>query len=142
VGAVICGSDDFVAIATWAHTIRDWLEKLLDLSAGIPSHDRFNAVFAGINPAEFEKCLLSWITSLHEVTGGQVIAIDGKTLRRSYDTASSKSAIHMVSAWATANQISLGQVVVDVKSNEITAIPQLLEMIEISGSLVLINATG
>ena len=85
---------------------------------------------AAIKPAEFEKCLLSWITALHEITDGQVIAIDGKTLRRSFDAASGKAAIHMVSAWATANHISLGQVVVDAKSNEITAIPKLLEMLE------------
>ena len=84
-----------------------------------------------IKPAEFEACLLSWITDLHEITAGQVVAIDGKTLRRSFDAASSKSAIHMVSAWATANHISLGQVVVDAKSNEITAIPQLLKILEI-----------
>ena len=101
--------------------------------AGIPSHDRFNAILAALKPAEFEKCLLSWITALHEITDGQIVAIDGKTLRRSFDAASSKSAIHMVSAWATANHISLGQVVVDEKSNEITAIPKLLEMLEISG---------
>jgi hypothetical protein len=107
---VICGADDFVAIAKFGRTKRDWLAKFLDLSAGIPSHDRFNAVLAMIKPAQFEQCLLSWITALHDITDGQVVAIDGKTLRRSFDTASSKSAIHMVSAWATANQISLGQV--------------------------------
>ena len=110
--------------------------------AGIPSHDRFNAILAAIKPAEFEKCLLSWITALHEITDGQVVAIDGKTLRRSFDTASGKSAIHMVSAWATANHISLGQIVVDEKSNEITAIPKLLQMLEISGCLVTIDAMG
>ena len=140
--AVICGSDDFVGIAKFGRTRRDWLAKFLDLSAGIPSHDRFNAVLAMIKPAEFEKCLLSWITVLHNITDGQVIAIDGKTLRRSYDTANSKSAIHMVSAWATVNHISLGQVVVDAKSNEITAIPKLLEILDISGSLVTIDAMG
>jgi len=140
--AVISGADDFVAIAQWARAKKDWLAKLLDLSAGIPSHDRLNAVLGAIKPAEFEKCFLSWITSLHEITGGQTIAIDGKTLRRSFDAASSKSAIHMVSAWATANHISLGQVVTDEKSNEITAIPRLLEMLEISGCLVTIDAMG
>ena len=140
--AVICGADDFVAIAKFGRTKRQWLAKFLDLSNGIPSHDRFNAILAAIKPAEFEKCLLSWITALHEISGGQIIAIDGKTLRRSFDKASSKSAIHMVSAWATANQISLGQVVVDAKSNEITAIPKLLEILEISGSMVTIDAMG
>jgi len=140
--AVLCGADDFVAIARFGRTKRQWLAKFLDLSAGIPSHDRFNAIFAALSPAEFEKCLLSWITALHAITGGQLIAIDGKTLRRSFDAASSKAAIHMVSAWATANHITLGQVVVDAKSNEITAIPKLLQLLEISGALVTIDALG
>jgi predicted transposase YbfD/YdcC len=140
--AVICGADDFVAIAEFGRLRKAFLGKFLDLSAGIPSHDRFNAIFRALKPAEFEKCLLSWITALHEVTEGQVIAIDGKTLRRSFDAASSKAAIHMVSAWATANNISLGQVVVDAKSNEITAIPKLLEILELSGCLVTIDAMG
>jgi predicted transposase YbfD/YdcC len=140
--AVICGADDFVAIAKFGRTKREWLARFLDLETGIPSHDRFNAIFAAIRPAEFEKCLLSWITALHEITDGQVIAIDGKTLRRSFDTANGKAAIHMVSAWATMNHISLGQVVVDAKSNEITAIPKLLEMLELSGAMVTIDAMG
>jgi len=140
--AVICGADDFVAIAEFGRQKKEWFAKFLDLSAGIPSHDRFNAVLAAIKPAEFEKCLLSWIVTLHEITAAQVVAIDGKTLRRSYDTAGDKAAIHMVSAWATANAISLGQVVVDAKSNEITAIPQLLEILELSGCLVTIDAMG
>jgi predicted transposase YbfD/YdcC len=140
--AVICGADDFVAIAKFGRAKREWLGRFLDLAAGIPSHDRFNAIFAALKPAEFEKCLLSWITALHQITDGQVVAIDGKTLRRSFDAASSKAAIHMVSAWATANHISLGQVVVDAKSNEITAIPKLLQMLELSGALVTIDAMG
>ncbi len=140
--AVIAGADDFVSIAAWGSEKRAWLATILDLSSGIPSHDRFNAIFAALNPAEFEKCLLSWITSLHEITIGQIVPIDGKTLRGSFDKASGKSAIHMVSAWATANHISLGQMVVDAKSNEITAIPKLLEILEISGSIVTIDAMG
>ncbi len=140
--AVICGADDFVSIAEYGRKKQKWLAQFLDLSNGIPSHDRFNAVLGAIKPAEFETCLLSWITALHEITAGQIVAIDGKTLRRSFDAASSKSAIHMVSAWATANQISLGQVIVDQKSNEITAIPQLLKILELSGCLVTIDAMG
>lgn len=140
--AVICGADDFVAIAKFARSKEDWLRQFLNLPHGVPSHDRFNAVIGMLKPAEFEKCLLSWVTSLHAITDGQVIAIDGKTLRRSYDKASSKSAIHMVNAWATANHISLGQMVTDAKSNEITAIPKLLEIIEIRGALVTIDAMG
>ena len=140
--AVICGADDFVAIADFGEKKRHWFRKFLDLRNGIPSHDRFNAIFAAIKPAQFERCFLSWVTAVQDITGGQVIAIDGKTLRRSFDAASSKSAIHMVSAWATANHVSLGQVVVDQKSNEITAIPKLLEMLEIAGCLVTIDAMG
>lgn len=140
--AVICGADDFVAMVDFATLKRDWFARFLDLSAGIPSHDRFNAIFAAIKPAEFEKCLLGWITSLHQISEGQIIAIDGKTLRNSFDARSSKAAIHMVSAWATTNKISLGQVVVDAKSNEITAIPKLLELIDVSGALVTIDAMG
>jgi len=140
--AVVSGADDFVAIADWAESKKDWLAKFLDMSEGVPSHDRFNAILAAIKPPEFEKCLLSWINALHEFTEGQVVAIDGKTLRRSFDAASSKAPIHMVSAWATANHISLGQVVTDAKSNEITAIPKLLEILEIEGCLVTIDAMG
>lgn len=140
--AVICGADDFVAIAEWGRSKRGWLAKALDLSKGIPSHDRFNAILAALKPAEFEKCLLSWIGALHEITEGQIVPIDGKTLRRSFDAASGKAAIHMVSAWAAANHVCLGQVVTDAKSNEITAIPRLLELLEISGALVTIDAMG
>lgn len=140
--AVICGADDFVSIAEFGRVKRKWLAKFLDLTNGIPSHDRFNQVLAAIRPVEFEQCLLSWISALHEISEGQIVAIDGKTLRRSYDRASSKSTIHMVSAWASENHISLGQVVVDAKSNEITAIPKLLQMLEIKGSLVTIDAMG
>lgn len=139
---VIAGADDFVAIARFANTKKTWFAKFLDMSAGVPSHDRFNAILNAIKPEEFEPILLAWLTQLHQVTKGQVIAIDGKTLRRSYDHASGKAAIHMVSAWATANHISLGQTIVDQKSNEITAIPKLLEIIEISGGLVTIDAMG
>lgn len=95
----------------------------------------------GAEPAEFEKCLLSWISALHEMTGGQIVSIDGKTLRRSLDTASVKAAIHMVTAWAAANLVILEQVVTDAK-NEITAIPKLLELLEISGELVTMDAMG
>jgi predicted transposase YbfD/YdcC len=140
--AVIAGADDFVTIATWGRQKRAWLSRFLDMTSGTPSHDRFSAIFKAIKPAEFERCLLSWVTSLHEVTAGQLVAIDGKSLRQSFDKADAKSAIHMVSAWATANHISLGQVVVDEKSNEITAIPKLLELLDVSGCLVTIDAMG
>ena len=140
--AVIAGADDFVTIAAWGRLKRAWLARSLDMTHGVPSHDRFNAVFKAIKPSAFERRLLSWITSLHEVTAGQLVAIDGKTLRQSFDKADAKSAIHMVSAWATANRISLGQVIVDQESNEITAIPKLLELLDVSGYLVSIDAMG
>jgi predicted transposase YbfD/YdcC len=140
--ATIAGADDFVAIADWARQKQDWLGQFLDLSQGIPSHDRFNAVFRMLKPEPLERCLVSWITSLHEVTAGQLVAIDGKTLRQSFDKAGAKSALHMVSAWAAANKISLGQVAVAEKSNEITAIPKLLELLELQGALVTIDAMG
>ena len=106
--AVICGADDFVAIAKFGEKKRRWLSRFLDLKNGMPSHDRFNSILAALKPAEFEKCLLSWITALQDVSSGQIIAIDGKTRRRSFGGADGKSAIHMVSVWATANQISQG----------------------------------
>jgi hypothetical protein len=99
--AGICGAEDFVAIAEFGRKKRKWLARFLDLTTGIPSHDRFNAIFGAIRPSEFEACLLSWITALHEITGGQIVAIDGKTLRRSFDAATSKAAIHMVSRHQT-----------------------------------------
>jgi predicted transposase YbfD/YdcC len=140
--ATIAGADDFVAIAGWARQKRDWLAQFPDLSSGIPSHDRFNAIFRALEPGQFERCLVAWITELHEVTAGQVVPIDGKTMRQSFDKAAGKSALHMVSAWATASKISLGQVAVAEKSNEITAIPELLDLLEIPGALVTIDAMG
>lgn len=140
--AVICGAEHFTEMEEFGKDKQEWLSRFFDLSNGIPSHDTFNAVFARLKPQEFEKCLLSWITSLHEITGGKILAIDGKTLRGSYDTGDNKAAIHMVSAWSSANHLSLGSVVTDEKSNEITAIPKLLELIEISGALVTIDAMG
>ena len=140
--AVLSGADDFVAIAQFGTAKRTWLSQFLDLSTGIPSHDRFNAILGALKVDEFQECLLALITALHDVTDGQIVAIDGKTLRRSFDRASSKTAIHLVSVGASANHISLGQVVVDAKSNEITAIPKMLKMLELSGCLVTIDAMG
>ena len=140
--AVICGVETFTGMEVFAESKRGWLSRFLALSAGIPSHDTFNDVLAHLDPAEFERCLLSWVTSLVAVSAGQILAIDGKTLRGSYDKADRKAALHMVSVWATKNQLSLGQQAVAAKSNEITAIPQLLELVEIAGGLVTIDAMG
>lgn len=112
------------------------------LANGIPSDDTFARVLARLDPAAFEKWLLSWIQAVQEISDHRFIAIDGKTLRGSYDRGDGKAAIHMVSAWATENKLSLGQVVVDQKSNEITAIPELLRVLELSGAIVTIDAMG
>jgi predicted transposase YbfD/YdcC len=140
--ATIAGADDFVAMATWARQHRDWLGRFLDLSPGIPSHDRLNMIFRRLKPDQFERCLLSWLAALHDTSAGRLIAIDGKTARHSFDTATAKSALHMVSAWAVSQRLSIGQVAVDKKSNEITAIPELLEMLELCGAMVTIDAMG
>jgi predicted transposase YbfD/YdcC len=140
--ATIAGADDFVAIVAGARRHKDWLARFLDLTNGIPSHDRFNAVFRRLKPDQFERCLLSWLAALHDTSGGTLVAIDGKTLRRSFDKATARSALHMVSAWAVSQRLSLASVAVDGKGNEITAIPELLKLIELSGAIVTIDAMG
>ena len=139
---VLSGANSFAGIQEFGCDRRPWFARYLDLSNGIPSDDTFARVLARLDPAAFEKCLLSWIQAVQEITENRLIAIDGKTLRGSYDRGDGKAAIHMVSAWATENQLSLGQVVVDEKSNEITAIPELLRMLEVSGAMVTIDAMG
>ena len=138
--AAICGADDWVSVEAYGKAKHDWLKTFLELPYGIPSHDTFGKVFSVLSATEFEECFLSWIRSVCVVTTGQVVAIDGKKLRRSHDNSSNKSAIHMVSAWASENMITLGQVKTDEKSNEITAIPELLDLLEIKGCIVTIDA--
>jgi predicted transposase YbfD/YdcC len=140
--AVICGADSFVAVEAFGHAKVDWLRQFLVLPNGIPSHDTIGALFARLDPRQFEQCFLSWVNTVFERTAGKVVAIDGKTVRRSYDRTSNKAAIHLVSAWATANHLALGQVKVADKSNEITAIPQLLALLDVSGCIVTIDAMG
>lgn len=140
--AVICGSDDWTEIVTFAKAKRKWFGSFLELPNGIPSHDTFGRVFSLLSPEEFQRCFLNWIQSVFCVTDGQVVAIDGKKLRHSYDRGNNKSAIHMVSAWASENGLTLGQVKTEEKSNEITAIPKLLELLEIKGCIVTIDAMG
>jgi predicted transposase YbfD/YdcC len=139
---VLSGANSFAAIHEFGCDRRTWLARSLDLSHGIPSEDTFRRVLARLDPGAFEKCLLSWMQAVQEVTENRLIAIDGKTLRGSYNKRDGKAAIHMVSAWATENKLSLGQVVVDEKSNEITAIPELLRLLDVSGALVTIDAMG
>ena len=109
---------------------------------GIPSHDTVGRVFARIKAEQFQQCFLDWMQSVEVMTKGQVVSVDGKKLRRSHDKSNGKAAIHMVSAWASENRVVLGQVKVDDKSNEITAIPQLLELLDLSGCIVTIDAMG
>lgn len=140
--AVICGADSWVAVALFGKAKLAWLKRFLELPNCIPSHDTFGRVFARLKPEQFERCFLQWIAAVSDITAGQVVAIDGKTVRRSHDRGIAKGAIHMVSAWATANELVLGQVKVDDKSNEITAIPALLQVLEISDCIVTIDAMG
>ncbi len=140
--AVICGADGWVAIETYGCAKYSFLKTFLELPNGIPSHDTFTRVFAQINPQEFQSCFLNWMKSIQKITNGEVVALDGKTLRGSYDKSSEQSAIQIVSAWATTNKLVLGQVKVDEKSNEITAIPELLKVLELSGCIVTIDAIG
>src|SRR5215471_2289897 len=127
---VLSGAHSFAAIHEFAVDRRTWFARYLDLTNGIPSEDTLGRVLARLNPREFEKGLLSWIQAVHEATDHHLIPIDGKTLRGSYDRAGGRAALHMVSAWAAENQLSLGQVIVPEKSNEITAIPELLKLLD------------
>ena len=140
--AVICGADDWTEVVDYAKAKKDWLKKFLALPHGIPSHDTFGRVFSLLRPEEFEKCFVSWIHTVFKLTDAQTVAIDGKTLRRSYDRSSNKAAIHMVGAWAAKNGIALGQLKTEDKSNEITAIPELLKLLDLKGCIVTIDAMG
>ena len=140
--AVIAGADTYEQIENFGKKRKKWLSKFLELPYGIPSHDTFGRIFEKMNPKEFQDCFKLWIESVTDQTKGQVIAIDGKTLRRSHDKSDDKKAIHMVSAWASANQVVLGQLKTEDKSNEITAIPRLLRLLDISGCIITIDAMG
>lgn len=140
--AVICGAESWDDIALFGEAKETWLKSFLDLPHGIPSHDTFNRVFAALNPQQFQECFVAWMKAVAEVLPAQVIAIDGKTVRGSHDRSWGKSAIHIVSAWASANRLVLAQVKVDDKSNEITAIPELLRALTLKGCLVTIDAMG
>jgi predicted transposase YbfD/YdcC len=140
--AVICGADTWVGIETYGIAKYRWLKQFLELPNGIPSHDTFSRVFARLDSQEFQSCFLNWVKSISQLIPGEVISIDGKTLRHSYETESNKKAIHMVSAWASDQKLVLGQRKVDEKSNEITAIPELIKVLELSGCLVAIDAMG
>lgn len=140
--AVLCGMESWVAVEMWALAHQEDLKRILDLPRGVPSHDTFERVFRSLDPLEFEKCFGLWSRQLAANSGGKFVAVDGKTLRRAWKRAWSKTPVHLVSAFAAKNHLILGQLATDCKSNEITAIPKLLAMLELAGRTVTIDAMG
>ena len=140
--AVISGAEGWEDMAEYGRAKQDWLLTFLALPSGIPCADTFGRVFARLDPEQMQCCFISWVKAISELLGAEVVGIDGKTLRHSGDKGCGKAAIHMVSAWASANRLVLGQRKVDDKSNEITAIPALLNVLEIAGCIVTIDAMG
>jgi predicted transposase YbfD/YdcC len=140
--AIISGADSWVEVEIFGERKLEWLRQYLELPNGIPSHDTFGRLFARIDPEAFQQGFIGWTKAIQEITQGQVIAFDGKQLRGSHDQGREKRAIYLVSAWASANHLVLGQRKVDEKSNEITAIPELLELLDIHGCIVTIDAMG
>lgn len=140
--AVISGAEGWEAIEQFGKEQQDWLRKWIELENDIPSHDCIARVISRIDPANMSKCFMAWVQSVAELSLGEVVAIDGKTARHSYNRKDKLGAIHMVSAWANQVGMSLGQVKTEVKSNEITAIQMLLDMLEIKGCIITIDAMG
>jgi predicted transposase YbfD/YdcC len=140
--AVICGAEGWTDMELFGKAKESWFKTFLELPNSIPSHDTFGRVISALDPDAFERCFQAWIESLAGSSAGKLVAIDGKTLRHSFDQASKKAAIHMISAWVSANHLVFGQIVTDAKSNEITAIPLLLKMLELTNSTVSIDAMG
>lgn len=138
--AMLCGAENFVHMAQFGKAKQSWLRTFLALPHGIPSHDTFRRVFLLLSPEKFSAVFLSWTQTLRQAVGAEVVALDGKTVRRSFDSAKGRSAIHLVSAWASANRLVLGQIKVDDKSNEITAVPTLLRALELAGCIVTVDA--
>lgn len=139
--AVIAGADGWTDVELFAKSKQAWLRTFLRLPSGIPSHDTFGRFFMLLDPVAFQQCFINWVRAVHEKVQG-VVAIDGKTVRRSHDQGKGKKAIHLVSAWATENGVALGHVRTEEKSNEITAIPELVKLLQLKGCLVTIDAMG
>ena len=140
--AVISGSNDFVSMEAYGNAKLPWLRRFVALSNGIPSHDTFGRLFADLSVDGFVDCFLSWIEAIRAAGIGDIVSLDGKTLRASLDTVKSQNPLHVVSAWASENHLLLGQVAVAAKSNEITAIPRLLAVLALEGAIVTIDAMG
>lgn len=138
--ATLCGAESYADIERFGNAKRGWFNRFLDLPHGIPSHDTFGRVFAALDTDEWQACVQDWLASLKVCLKDQAVAIDGKTLRHSFNKASEQSALHLVSAWAGELRLSLGQVAVDDKSNEITAVPKLLALLELAGAVVTLDA--
>jgi predicted transposase YbfD/YdcC len=140
--ATLCGAETFVEMEGFGNSKLDWLrERLgLELPSGIPSHDTFGRIFSRLNPEAFATCFRAWTQEIQRQCKGQVIAVDGKTLRRSFNKATGRAAVHMVSAWSSRNRLVLGQLAIDSKSNEITAVPALLKMLDLAGCIVTVDA--
>jgi predicted transposase YbfD/YdcC len=139
---IICGGETYIDMEVFGKAKIGWLSKYLELPNGIPSHDTFRRVISLIDPQSFADCFMAWTRAIHVATKGEVIALDGKTLCHTFDTVTGQGALHVVSAWATKAGLALGQVRVDSRSNEITAIPKLLDMLDISGCIVTMDAMG
>ena len=142
VSAVLAGAEGWESIEEFGHFKLEWLRKYVALANGVPRHDTIARVVSRLNPEALQRCFLSWMQAVVGATEGQVVAIDGKTLRRSFDRASRQGALHLVSAWASHNGVVLGQLKTEEKSNEITAIPTLLELLELKGCIVTLDAMG
>ena len=138
--AVICGADGFTDMEEFGLAKETWLRQFLELPNGIPSHDTFGRVLARLNPSAFQQCFLDWLRAVANLTDQEIVPIDGKTLRRSHDKANGQRAIELVSAWTRANRLMLGQIKVAADSNEITAVPQLLRLLELKGCIVTLDA--
>lgn len=140
--AVVCGADGWEDIEMYGSARKKWLEKFLELPNGIPSHDTFARVFSQISPEEFNKSFLSWVKGISKITAGEIIAFDGKQSRNSGDEKNGRGVINTVSAWAASNRLVLGQTKVEGKSNEITALPKLIDVLDLAGCIVTIDAIG
>jgi predicted transposase YbfD/YdcC len=139
---MICGADNWVAMEQYGNSKQEWLKQFLELPNGIPSHDTISRVFARLDPIEFEQCFCDWVKAISQIVPGEVISIDGKTVKHSGSKGIGKKAIHIVNAWASEQRLVLGQVKVHEKTNEITAIPELIKVLELFGCLVTIDAIG
>ena len=139
---LICGGEGFTDMADFGVSRKKWLGELLELPNGIPSHDTFRRVFTILDPQSLLECFMDWSESLHVATGGEVIALDGKAIRHSFDIAHGQLPLRVISAWATENGLTLGQLKVDAEGNEITALPKLIEMLDLKDMAVTIDAIG